>query len=216
MAFDVKELNKADKKSKYIVFGYIKQAQNELSLKVIPVDITWICLAYLFESEVFVKVPDKMRITIYKSKYTITNNRGVWSTCYGKIFSLKNAGGRKWKIKINKLKYGAICIGIDKAPCQQEKTAFFDKALTTNYSYHCHGTKYESGIGQRLQNNYRYSDDDVIEMILNSVQGTLYFLKNGEKVPIHFDVKKSISYRLAIATRAFGDTFTLLSMTHFL
>ena len=88
--------------------------------------------------------------------------------------------------------------------------------LRKSYSYHCYGNKYNSGqIPQSYSNGYY--EGDIVEMVLHKTRnGTkLYFIVDGEHQGIAFDnieENNPSQYRLAVATRAFGDSVTLISL----
>ena len=115
MASSWKKLSKIDKKTKYSVYGWIRQVEQELRLSHIPLMVSSICILYYVEDEIFNQISDTVKIS--KNGKCITKSKGTdssWgNTNYGAIKIASNSQDvYRWEMKFTSTNSLEIIIGI--------------------------------------------------------------------------------------------------------
>ena len=199
----------ADDQLTYLVFGFIKSIQNSHdSLSIIPIDIFYLCIVFLFQPEYFNIMGDGIdvsedRMTITKSKESI----GSWdNTSYGKI-SILSTSERivTWKVKMNKCNpMNTRCIGIvSTIDCQNTDWIYNDVGFYYGFS--------ENGVSVGNRKNTEdaafliscadtnYGPGDTVTIILNLKDATISFGSTSDPVIVWRNIKidEKVSYSFA-------------------
>ena len=225
-ALMIADAKKADEKTKFLVFGYIKLIQKKFeseSISTIPTEIIYLCILFLFEVACF-EIPGD-EINISQDGLKITKDPSAtseWeSTSYAQPEILSTS--KKiitWKIKIGECESNDnICIGIASTiDCQNKDYSYHtegfyytvssggvpfkcakDRTAVRNYKYRCRDASYKSG--------------DIVTMILNLQQATLS-LGSSEKPKVAFKnikIDSNVSYRLAVILRYPLDSISIVA-----
>ena len=183
MASKLHELNAIDNRTKLIIFGYIRKEQQLLTLLhknnpfyVIAKLIIHCIFSFYHEPEYFAKAPNNVAIS--NNKCTVTVTETMDTTCYGaRTIESTLKMIHRWKFIIQNSEYNCTGIGIDEAPGTSTNDDFYKNRKKNNYIYKCIGRKWS----QYIYDDYgiNYSNNDVVEMILNLIDGKLSFLVNN-------------------------------------
>ena len=133
-------------------------------------------------------------------------------TVYGSnVIPFESYGIHEWRVKIHK--GFCIILGIDEA-CYKWKRAPFWKRNTSNYAYaQLTGRKCSSNIRRDFLNPFH--DGDVIKIVLNMNDKTIWFAKNNITITKAYDIKETENgYCLAVYMRTVDDCIELLSYKH--
>ena len=224
MDFDLQEIKKIDRKSQYLVFGFVKKSQSLFSQNDqstfwnISELIIYTIIAFYAHIEFFKHFTDGS----FKTENNATKitrivgheqSRNAYRTVYGsKVISFESKGIHTWKIRLIAGKF--ICIGIDEASHECMEDAFFFETKTLNYSYAAYGgQKYTQNTGAVFLKAYRR--EDVVTMVLNMNDKTISFAKNDGTLKEAFVIKESTyGYSLAVFIRFEHDCVELLSYDH--
>ena len=83
MAAFLKKLSKIDERTKYGVYGWMRQAEKELQLGYIPLMIQSICLLYFYEEQMFDIIGKDIKVSKNKKCITKINECGWTNNSYG-------------------------------------------------------------------------------------------------------------------------------------
>ena len=99
MASCWKKLSQIDIRTKYGIYGWMRQAEKELKLPHIPLMISSICILYFFEDEIFNEIGNQTEMS--KDRKCIKNMSNKFSnTNYGIIEIDSNSQGfYRWEIR---------------------------------------------------------------------------------------------------------------------
>eukprot|EP01084_Bolivina_argentea_P299263 515826_1 len=118
MALCLKRLCKIDKRTKYVVCGWIRNNEKLLKLCHIPLLISSICILYFRDDEIFVKIGTKVKLSNNNKCIEKIVNQVGWENCsYGitQICSKHNIVCQ-WDLKIKKIHPDAVDWGFNIAP----------------------------------------------------------------------------------------------------
>ena len=126
----VDDAKKADEDLKYLVFGYIQLIQKtSKKINIIPLEIFYLCILFLFEPEYFVIIGDGIRLSEDEKTITkgILTTVGWRNTSYAKNV-IPSISGRfvTWKVKIGQFEEDSTCIGITSSVDCVDKDFAFD------------------------------------------------------------------------------------------
>ena len=221
MAFNAEKLKQIDKKTKYLVYGWIRNEQRTLSsfhnnhaFYIIPELVIYHCLFYYYLSEYFNIIHDGA-ITL-NNKQSIKNIKHISTSCYGKIMvEPDECMIHKWEIKIDSCSINRyICIGIHE--CDNVKPAggaFYAFSSSYFYAYAAWRQKYykDSPLSSLIE-GFRYGSGDTIYMELDGQK--LSFHKKESEEPVVFDdVNQSRKYIVAVYTADKHDMVTIINYT---
>jgi len=173
---------------KYLIFGYIKQIQNEQSLTNIPLLINYLCILYFYENEYFDKIGDG--ITVSDDKLTITQTKPFknnWmNTTYCKNW-IESASNKviKWKFKMNKFSgtwSHNVCIGITSTD-QCQNSDFTESKIGTFYGF---GDHIKLITNNDADYDYLsigiFKENDEVLFILNLIEKKIYRQINNDEI----------------------------------
>ena len=221
----LKQLNKVNKRTKYSVYGWIREREKKLGLRNIPSMITAICILYFRDNEIFEIIDDEqIQISQYKKTIKKINKDRRWNNnSYGKtkIESMNNAI-YEWNIKIlNSGASGNIAIGIAHDgglaiyPSQLIEESFGHSGIY--YMVLDHGNKY-SNIRQKHKIeddcNYRFSTGDIVSLRLDLRDSVIKLSVNENDYKVIFkNIKESfnVSYRLFVSLYSVDDSVEILN-----
>eukprot|EP01084_Bolivina_argentea_P297692 512906_1 len=100
----LKLLSKIDKRTKYVVFGWIRNNEKTLQLSHIPVMISSICILYFRDDEIFAITGTKVKLSNNKKCIEKIKKEMAWgNSSYGiNEISSKDNIVCQWDLKINK------------------------------------------------------------------------------------------------------------------
>ena len=204
-----KVLSKIDKRTKYGVYGWIRQAEEELNLDAVPNGICSIIILYLRMDDIFSIIGEGIKVTKNGKLLTKLEERAKDRACYGEIEidSISN-GIYQWDLNIYDLS-GWVSFGISSFVASDEfgvswlaktggyyygiyvdvKKRNFDIADTIDYDLHVNNIDYISILGA------------VVSIYFNANKGELRYSINGSQPQIaHCDIEKGmdIKYRLIV------------------
>ena len=228
MSFNAAKLKQIDKKTKYFVYGFIRNEQKSLSshhddnpFYTIPELIIYQCLLYYYLNEYFNIICEG--VTTLNNKQSIKNIKHRSTTCYGNIIIDPNESLiHKWEIKIDNCSHhNYICIGIDssmlnnKDNTKKPKRAFYVFNKSYFYAYAAWKEKYATDIDMYQGDAYEgdgYGSGDTIYMTLDGQK--LSFHKNeAEQAVVFENVNESVKYNLAVYTADEDDMVTIVNYT---
>ena len=79
-----KKLSKIDKRTKYNVYGWVRSAEQELSLDNVPVMICNICILYIHDEDIFIKTNKYGMVTNGKRVTLADISTPCWMNAYGR------------------------------------------------------------------------------------------------------------------------------------
>ena len=213
----------ADNNLQLLVFGYIKliQKSNE-SLNIIPTEIIYLCILFLFQKEFFEIIPNK--IILSDDKLTVTKqalaDEGWLNTSYGKVVvSSISQTIVTWKLKINQSKYsGNFCIGIaSNAKCVNDDIVFDEDSYI--YIFGANGCRLNNDLDTPIivdytdaADRFRYDSGDIVTIKVNFKDASISFGAN-DKLAVAFKkiaMNADISYRLAVSIRNPSDSVSIV------
>ena len=80
-----KKLSKIDERTKYSVYGWVRKAEQELSLNNIPLTISNICVLYIHDEDVFERINELGRKSDDNKRVTSPEDR-FWMNAYGRNY----------------------------------------------------------------------------------------------------------------------------------
>ena len=215
-----KQFDGIDDESKTVVSGYIRLAEEILSnsetnqsfiLLTISKQIIYLIICFYHTKEFFFKIGKQVIRSNHKCSIKKLSD-GYNNTSYGyrSIPSLYNCIVI-WTLKIHTCASGAVVVGITANHNAPNRTFQWDKRYI-NYSY----LGDLGNIGKMSKfNPYgpTFTNNDIIQIILDLNKQTLSFKKNGHDLGIAFqDIvqSQSISYKLAITAHDTSDGVTII------
>ena len=220
MASSLKQLKAIEQDTEFTVFGYVRQNENNLSLFCnVPDMVTHLCLSYYFHGEYFEKAGDDIKIS--NDKMTVTKIAGPadWNnSSYGKQWINSSISQIvEWKFKVNKMECGIyICLVSCDNRLNEDCIGYKNKMDFPNYGFHSGGgvnTRDEITTSWSMKNSFKFVENDIISMILDTKQGHL-FLQNaqGEKSVVVRTIKSDpeIRYKMAVSLENKSDSVSLV------
>ena len=198
LSVDFASLKKVDRKTKYLVTGFIRNVEKQLDQDmIIPALVLTTCILFYHLKEFFVVCGDEMIIdekmttvsilipqkTIYSKfkRNTVYGNIGITNK-YNCIYS--------WTLKILQSDIYDILIGIDASNRKYVAVGFaFGKKDEYHYALSHKGRKYvyNGEFSKRYGKFGRCQVGDIIKMILNSKKKSLSYEVNDTGQGIAFD-----------------------------
>ena len=214
---DLQTVKECDKKTQYLIFGFVHKSQSLLPTDnpfwIITDLIVYTIMAFYANVERFKYASDDWQLTndgLCTKKMKNTDGR----TCYGrKIISSDDKQIHEWRINILSAKNNDVIIGIDEASYKWKDSLFYNQPSTKS----CCIYGYNGNICDQTYNWERYNQDkfgtgDTILMILNMTKKILSFGINDKSATKAFDVVPSdIGYCLAVSMWYKDDSVEILS-----
>ena len=212
MAVDLRRLNNIPNKTKWTVYGYIREHHALLKLeeynifKNIPDLIPSLCILYFDFCDFFAIIPNGV---IYKSddKKSISSIFGGVRRCYGSaIISSDSNCICKWDLKIlniPKSSRSRTCIKIGIASTELSAENNQKKKLGDRFYVHSNyrWCKTHTGFAHhRIEKMSKYYTGDVITITLNMKEKKVSFYNHTSKTQRNIEMKdfEGYEYRLAI------------------
>ena len=220
----LKKLSQIGDKVKFGVYGWIREAENELKLlqPIVP-GISDICLLYYHEDEKFDIVSKSVKKAIDAQSITKINN-GLHNTNYGAIeIASSTENIYRWDFKIRKIGINVI-IGITAANEINPDIFFtrFPKRLWKNTYALCTpiGHVYDEGkwdtVTYSHDEKFQFNKNDKITMIYNQKTSRLYFLKDESiEIIVCYKIKQSkdIKFKMFVTLNITNDCVELLNFS---
>ena len=150
-----------------------------------------------------------------EDKYIITHIYYlIYATSYvSQIIKSNESAIHEWEIKVNKLKYVNLYIGIDSSNNRWTNAPFMWKKDPINYSYKPNGYKYT--LGHYEQYGSSYKTGDVVKMILDLKKKEIKYIVNDTSdhgvAYNNIVTNDEINYRLAICTYDKDDSVSIIN-----
>eukprot|EP01084_Bolivina_argentea_P092764 166874_1 len=224
MACNLKVLSKIDKRTKYLVNGWIRNNEKLFKLNHIPLLISSICILYVRDDDIFAITGTQVKVLHNKKciEKTVTDSHrdSIWwqNTSYGKahIFS-KCDNVFKWELKINNIGTvsddGNIMVGISSIETNTEDT--WDAGDGIHYVFCTDGMIYKSDrwCGYSL---LCADKNDTISMCLDLKKQEISFSINDNNQGVAYkDIEQGddIKYRLFVSLRHVGDSVEIINFS---
>ena len=207
MSLVLTKLKKIGNRYKLIVFGFIRNQQNQLSLSNIPTLITYLCLGYYYHATYFQKYSKNIKIS--NDKMTVTalkNMNGLKHACTNIWIESISKKIAKWKVKINSCRHLLIF-----RISSMENFKF----TKPSYGFDNYGNTYTNDDNtwrDIMDINQDFKKGDIITIILNMENATMATEKNNNDLVLIFTgmvKRKDIKYRLAVDLAKKGNSVTL-------
>ena len=211
MSAFLKQLVNIEKKTKYTVYGWVRELEKALKLSNIPDLVTAVCILYLGDNETFEIVSASLKLSDDKKVITKCRDDTMDYCAYGciKISSTSDVICR-WNIKLNHMdRY--LRVGVS-SQCDILKYKMLMTNLTGyNYFYDNDGSRYNGetwsyGLKRSLPN-------DVVSVYLDLTKKEVAFYVNDQKQDIicpDIVVAEDIEYRLFVSLVEQGDSVQIL------
>ena len=222
-----RKLKKIDRKSKLIIYGFIREIQTLLSqnklLYNIPLAIGNIILLFYFEMDEFDLFADGLQLSTDRRTVGVAKRiHEHWAGAYGTTgINSENNIRCYWKIKIMKEK-GNMFIGVVTNRDIQEpyQYKFYGNAFYTFFNHgDCHG---HGQVRDHLENEIlygkSYGQDDVVGMYLDLIQKEIHFGVNDKEYDIAFKnitCGSDIVYYLGISVHAIGNEMRIIDFGYY-
>ena len=221
----VEFLTKIDKRTKYSVYGWIRNQEQSLRLTNVPSIVGAICILFYRDDEIFDTVSDN-GIKLSNNKKAIVKSGDIMqNNSYGTIV-IKSAYDLvyRWDLRIHS--GSRVTIGI------VSQQAAVDGHFYNNRDYHGVHYLFQSvrSFSIKKQNDYRYQwpksyvweaygdgfgqKDDVVSLCLDLCKAQIKLIINGKDqgVAFHNVIKsKDIEYRLVVSLVNDGDHIEILN-----
>eukprot|EP01084_Bolivina_argentea_P201177 343917_1 len=187
MELSLKRMSNVGFRSKYVVFGWIRNVEKLLNSH-IPMMISSICTLYYWEDEMFVMVANDVQISPTDNKCIQKNvfTSNFDNSSYGskEISSISNCNYR-WDIKILKANTGHVRIGLSSI---QTPNKHFMNTFGINYVYWSCGLLYgrNTEFGPWKKYGIKFGTYDKISILLDLQKKQIRFLVN--------DIDQGIAY----------------------
>ena len=213
-----KKLAKIDKRYKYAVYGWIREAEHQLQLINVPLMISSICLLYYYEEELFNILEKDIQISTDKKCITKIRNHRSWSNNSYGINTLDSDSDivYQWDLKIMKSHSSYIHIGIsskiqpnlywriDNTQCAGSKSYMvWEMGLSC-----CHSSVEWS------KNGIEFGEGNIVSIILDLSKAEMRIALDGEDKGVVFrniDKGRDIKYRLAVSLYGQDDSVRILN-----
>ena len=209
-----RKLKEADDETKDLVSGYVRRMQNLFKDKIIPKEVTNLCIIYYFITEFFAKYGDDMNVSTKDTKndlVSITPN-SRWNTAYGNIVIDINETPNliyRWTIAKNT---NATLIGIeidDFRNINSNISAFHRGDDYPYYYWFVDHFLQRNDASENLEQRYRNKKapkNAEITMELNCKDRTIRFIVNKEDFGIAFTkIIPGYNYRFGVSLCQNGD-----------
>ena len=202
----LKKLKAVGKRSKYCVFGFIRESELLLKLSTIPRLINFLCLSYFHIKDFFLKAR-KPEFIISNDGLQIKNINGCRYDCHS-IYLNEWIHSESKVIAVWTLKMGAndSVIGLSSSDTMIENDFTFH-GKKPNYAVGSHGVGYINSLkddkyNERCNGGYNnFFEDDIVRFILDLKHGNICMAINDQDVIILFeDIEQStdVRYKLVL------------------
>ena len=215
MPLSLKRMKRINTKTKFAVFGFLRESEQKLSLLIIPTMIYYLCLAYYYQGEYFERCTNGMEISTDKLTVTHEYNRAfgriydVRTICHQWVDSIKEQVV-KWKLKINQ-KGKLMLIQIRSNDNVEQR---FPVPSYGFYNF-CNTITYDRS-SKKLNFGIEFDTGDIVTVALNTKERTIGVIKNGDKICIiwkNIKIDQTIQYKLCVDTKCTEqDTFSSVSL----
>ena len=220
----LKQLSGIDKRTKFAVYGWIREAEKQLKLNYITASISAICILYYRDDAIFGDVADNVGISqnnkrITKIMLDKTRRYGWNNTSYGivKIPSMCKCI-YKWKIKMYDVT--GMKIGITSSSNKPNNDLMevdgnhYMIAATVQMTFDTEDTRlfnFDYGLP-------KFGGDDLISIILDlkDKNGKLYVAKdNGDPYVVYKKINRSeeVTYRLVVSLWTHNNSVEIMSVS---
>ena len=223
----LKQLSKIDKRTRFKVYGWIREAEKELSLNYIPTMISNICILYVRDDEIFHMIGDNVKLSNNKKCLTKINANG-WKNCNFGINEIPSKSDSicQWDVKVIDLHPGLgrsiFRIGVSSSTLVNKNMCHYH-AKEGDY-YVIYNDKYKCEESTKLFQPDRqlpeFGVNDIVSIYLHlkKEDGNLSVAVNGgDKYMVYSDIKRgeNISYRLMVALNIINDSVEIVNFTRF-
>ena len=176
------QLQKVNKEFKYVVFGYIREQQNNHSFDIIPKLVMFIILAFYADiSDEFDKTlcGDNVKISVDGKSIIHFQKNYSSNTSYGKkIINSMDDGIYIWRLKLFDDKNYEMNIGIDNAKAKYVNGNLYSNKDKASYAY-CASEpyvfKWNENTPKRNANIYKFSKSgEILKLQLLNKQKMVY------------------------------------------
>ena len=206
MSSFLKKLSKIDSRTKYSVYGWIREMEKRLDIQHVPLMITSICILYYHQDEIFDIVGDGFKLSLDKKCITKCNNNHG-EKVYGFIQVPSNQSCiHQWDLKLNLS--GSSCVNV--IGISSENNPSTNSVIS---DMNCH--RYPLWMDGKLNTitcgtsqfafcrEYcdRLDGDETVSIVLDLKLNHIRFVINGEDNGVAYDdiaVGSDIEYRLFI------------------
>ena len=213
-------LNHVKQGTKLTVYGWIREAETELSIDNIPPLISALCILYFDEDEIF-EFTGK-GVIISDNKKCISSGRGsgflsLSNQNYGSIQIPSMSGAVcQWDIRINKMRQiVSIFVGISSLVTPDPKEPLHTDG-GHHYLIHDSDRKYNNGA-RWIPYKAVFAEGDKVSVRLDLTKRQIRFYVNDEDQGVaYYDIvtKNNVTYRLMISLGVFVEA-EILNFTRF-
>ena len=211
----LKRLSKIDEKTKYGVYGWIREAEESLQLGHVPLMISSICILYFHE--IFDAIGKYMKLSQGNKCITNASKAGGWNnTNYGIIEIASNTNATyEWELRVKeKGSKNSITVGITNT---NEPDEYYGHKLEqyNHYMYNSSGSKWRHDQDWREYGD-QYKKNDKVKMTLNLKNADLRFSVNDVSKGIAFEnIEKGddIKYRMFVSMYGENDSVEILNFS---
>lgn len=212
MSSSWKLLSKIDKKTKYCVYGWVREMEKELKIQHVPMMISGITILYFRDDEIFNAVTKNVKLSNNNKCITKCGDTGnVIGVGYG-IIEVPSMSDMKykWSFQINKSENSHVVIGIidsKKNINDNDYPVFGVYLITDNDIMKSDGVRCFTGTGARYTNN------DIFSLILDLQNMKVDICINDKEQDIAFDnITKGIDikYRLFVALLQHSESVEII------
>ena len=227
MASFIKQLNKVDDRTKCGVYGWVRKAEQELSLQHIPMMISSIIILYFRDDGIFDVIGDDIELSENKKVIRKIQNDQCWNNnSYGlaKIPSTRQIS-YKWDLKIKRcdgfkrfLSENFIVIGISSKQSPNKDFEHDQTAIHYAIVLHDKAMMIKSADADNWWDPYGNNDEEIekLSMYLDLVNKQIKFSINDKDQGIAYKnikVDANINYRLMISIKAMNNSVEILNFT---
>eukprot|EP01084_Bolivina_argentea_P092763 166872_1 len=221
----LKALSKIDKRTKYLVNGWIRNNEKLFKLNHIPLLISSICILYVRDDDTFAITGTQVRLSHDKKCVEKIQNHvaiNPWNnTSYGKIhISPKYDNICTWELKINNIGTvevnGNIMIGISSTESSTDDT-FDVEEDGINYVLCNDGMTYDNETEAWKEYAGTFAgQNDKISICLDLKKGEISFSINDNNQGVAYkDIEQGndIKYKLFVSLRSIGDSVEIVKFS---
>ncbi len=207
-----KLLSKIDQTTKYVVYGWIREAEVELKLVHIPMMISSICILYYRDDEIFDITGDDIKLSQNKKCITEIGAEYRCNCNYGIIEVSSNSDNvYRWDLKIIKQpqQYWSIFAGLSSVRKLGDIWSLCrENGGASIYMYANLGSIYDANKAHWTMYGQRFRENDTVSIILDLQKQQITYLVNEEDQGIAYKniIKNDdIKYQLLVVLRNHND-----------
>ena len=226
MSSSLKLLSQTDNRTKYAVYGWIRQAEKELQIGNIPTkEIGSICILYYRADEIFDSVGSE--VILSEDKRTITKTdptqQDIPVCNYGLIQIPTNGDSIcRWDLRINKKEmYSGIRIGLSTTRTMGkfwEIVSNNDTEKNTLCLYSSYAARFDPIESEVQWPDYgkEYGENDVVSIILDLTKRSINYLLNDKDQGIAYENigrNEDTKYQLLVALESQDDCVEIINFS---